>query len=153
MVLVRDGKEFDLTEKTLHTLRVQLFNLGHVFGRDCIQLKPFVFLFLVQRGDGVIRMMGVIILLRSGLGLGNSLGFVQAHVSRFARFQSHFGTRAIVDRVFTLQQCRLRVEMASLGFFVRTGRLCDVAFSLFGGSGWRTRRTPELSLWLCWFRR
>ena len=35
----------------------------------------------------MIRMMGVIILLRSGLGLGNSLGFVQAHVSRSARFQ------------------------------------------------------------------
>ena len=30
---------------------------------------------------------GDIILLRSGLGLGDSLGFVQAHVSRFARFQ------------------------------------------------------------------
>ena len=33
------------------------------------------------------RMMGDIILLRSGLGLGNSLGFVQDYVSRFARFQ------------------------------------------------------------------
>ena len=35
----------------------------------------------------MIRMMGDLILLRSGQGLGNSLGFVQAHVSRFARFQ------------------------------------------------------------------
>ena len=35
----------------------------------------------------MIRMLGVMILLRSGLGLGISLGFVQAHVSRFARFQ------------------------------------------------------------------
>ena len=35
----------------------------------------------------VIRIMVVLILLRSGLGLGDSLGFVQAHVSRFARVQ------------------------------------------------------------------
>ena len=32
-------------------------------------------------------MTGDIILLRSGLGLGNSLGIVHAHVSRFARVQ------------------------------------------------------------------
>ena len=32
--------------------------------------------------------VGEIILLKSGLGLGNSPGFVQAHVSKFARFQS-----------------------------------------------------------------
>ena len=37
-----------------------------------------------RRGD---QDDGVIILLRSGLRLGNSLRFVQAHVSRFARFQ------------------------------------------------------------------
>ena len=35
----------------------------------------------------MIRMMEDIILLRSGQGVGNSLGFVQANVSRFARFQ------------------------------------------------------------------
>ena len=29
-------KEFDLTEKTLHTSRVSQFNHGHVCGRDCI---------------------------------------------------------------------------------------------------------------------
>ena len=46
-----------------------------------------VFPFLITRGGVLIRMMGEKILLRSGLGLGNSLGFVQAHVSRFARFQ------------------------------------------------------------------
>ena len=46
-----------------------------------------VFPFLITRGGVVIRMMGDIILLRSGQGLGNSLGFVQAHVSRFARCQ------------------------------------------------------------------
>ena len=35
----------------------------------------------------MIRKMGVIILLRSGLGLDNSLGVVQAHVSSLALFQ------------------------------------------------------------------
>ena len=35
----------------------------------------------------MIRIMEDLILFRSGLGLGNSLGFVQAHVSRFARVQ------------------------------------------------------------------
>ena len=43
---------------------------------------PFVFLFLIVRGGGVIRIM-----LGSGLGLGNSMVSVQAHVSRFALFQ------------------------------------------------------------------
>ena len=45
-----------------------------------------VFQFLITRGGVVIRMMDII-LLKSGLGLGNSLGFVQTHVSKFARFQ------------------------------------------------------------------
>ena len=31
----------------------------------------------------MIRVLGDLILPRSGLGLGNSLSFVQAHVSRF----------------------------------------------------------------------
>ena len=35
----------------------------------------------------MIRMMGVVILLRSGHGWDNSMGFVQAHVSRVARIQ------------------------------------------------------------------
>ena len=35
----------------------------------------------------MIKLMSGQLLLRSGLGLGNSMGFVQAHVSRFARFQ------------------------------------------------------------------
>ena len=48
-----------------------------------IQLFPLLFV----RGGDTIRMMEVMFQLRSGLGLGNSLGFVQAHVSRFARFQ------------------------------------------------------------------
>ena len=33
-----------------------------------------VFLFLITKGGVVIRMLGTMILLRSGLGLGNSLG-------------------------------------------------------------------------------
>ena len=45
-----------------------------------------VFPFLITRGGVVIKMKGDVILLRTGLGLGNSMGFVQAHVSRFARF-------------------------------------------------------------------
>ena len=36
----------------------------------------------------MIRMMGDTFLLRSGLGWDNSLGFVQVHVSRDARFES-----------------------------------------------------------------
>ena len=36
VILVWDGKEFDSTEKTLHTSRVWQFNLGHVCGKDCI---------------------------------------------------------------------------------------------------------------------
>ena len=64
VVLVRDGKEFDSTEKTLHTLRVWRFNLGHAFGRDCI----LAFLFLIERGDGAIRMIRSMFPLRSGLG-------------------------------------------------------------------------------------
>ena len=47
---------------------------------------PFVFLFLMGRGGDAIRMMWGTFLLRSGLGWDNSLGFVLAHVSRFARF-------------------------------------------------------------------
>ena len=35
----------------------------------------------------MIRMMGDMFLLGAGLGVGEFLGFVQAHVSRFARFQ------------------------------------------------------------------
>ena len=34
-----------------------------------------VFVFLIPRGGVVIRMKGGVILFRSGLGLGNSLGF------------------------------------------------------------------------------
>ena len=34
----------------------------------------------------MIRMSGWVVLLRSGLGSGNSLGVVQAHVSRLALF-------------------------------------------------------------------
>ena len=74
VVLVRDGKEFDLTEKPLHTLRVLLFNLGHVFGRDRIQWRPLVLLFLIERGGGAIRMIRRMFLLRSGLGWVGSLG-------------------------------------------------------------------------------
>ena len=36
VVLVRDGTEFDLTEKPLHISRVSQFNLGHVCRKDCI---------------------------------------------------------------------------------------------------------------------
>ena len=36
VVLVQDGKEFDLTEQPLHTSLVSLFNLSHVCGKDCI---------------------------------------------------------------------------------------------------------------------
>ena len=41
------------------------------------------FVFLITRGGVVIRMLELTI----RTGLGNSLGFVQAHVSRFACFQ------------------------------------------------------------------
>ena len=40
-----------------------------------------------NRGGVVIRMIVVTFLLRSGLGFGNSLGLVQARVSRFARVE------------------------------------------------------------------
>ena len=36
VVLDLGGKEFDLTEKPLHTSRVSQFNQGHVCGRGCI---------------------------------------------------------------------------------------------------------------------
>ena len=45
-----------------------------------------VFPFLIPKGGYVIKMMRDTFLIRSGLEWGNSLGFVQAHVSRFARF-------------------------------------------------------------------
>ena len=64
-----------------------LKSLVHEYGRGCVLWSILVFPFLITGGGVVIRMMGDIVLLRSGLGLGNSLGFVQAHVSRFARFQ------------------------------------------------------------------
>ena len=46
----------------------------------------FVFLFLIGRGGAVISIMRGSFLFRSGLGWVFSLGLVQAHVSRFARF-------------------------------------------------------------------
>ena len=84
VVLVRDGKEFDLTENPVHTSLVSWVHLVHRCGRGCVMKGILVFLFLITRGG----MMGAAILFRSGLGWGNSLGFVQAHVSRVARFQS-----------------------------------------------------------------
>ena len=74
VVLVRDGKDFDLTENPLHTSRVSEFNLGHVYGRDCIMRGIPVCLFLITRGGVVIRMMWGMFLLRSGLGWDSSLG-------------------------------------------------------------------------------
>ena len=80
-------KRIRLNRKTLHTLLVLWFNLVHVYGRGCVMWGFPGFLFLITRGGGVVRMMEDTFLIRSGLGLGNSLGFVPAHVSRFARFQ------------------------------------------------------------------
>ena len=50
VVLVQDGKEFDLTEQPLHTSLVSLFNLSHVCGKDCIMWGFEMFLFLITRG-------------------------------------------------------------------------------------------------------
>ena len=74
-------KRIRLNRKTQHTSRGLWFNLVHEFGRGCVMWDFPVFPFLITRGGVVIRMMGEKILLRSGQGLGNSLGFVQ--VSRF----------------------------------------------------------------------
>ena len=60
-------------KKLLHTSRGLWFKLVHGFGRGCVMLGILVFPFLITRGGVVIRMMRGIILLRSGLGLGNSL--------------------------------------------------------------------------------
>ena len=49
-------------------------SLVHVFGRGCVMWCIPVFLFLIPRGGVVIRMMRDVILLRSGLEEGNSLG-------------------------------------------------------------------------------
>ena len=80
-------KRIRLDRKTLAHFAVSWFNLIHACGRGCLMWGIQVFLFLITRGGEVIRMMEDSFLLRSGLGLGNSLGFVHAHVSKFARFQ------------------------------------------------------------------
>ena len=74
VVLVQDGKEIDYTEKLMHTSRGLWFNLVHEFGIGCVMWDIPVLPFLITREGAVIRMMGDIILLRSGLGLGNSMG-------------------------------------------------------------------------------
>ena len=79
-------KRIRLNRKTPAHFVGSMVNLFHEFGRGCVMWCIPVFPFLITRGGVVIRMLGVIILLRSGLMLGNSLGFVQAHVSSFARF-------------------------------------------------------------------
>ena len=49
MVLVQDGKGFDLTDKPPLTSRVSWFNLRHVCGRDCIMWGIQVFFFLITK--------------------------------------------------------------------------------------------------------
>ena len=88
----------------------------------------------------------------------------QQHTTPTTFWLKPFWLKSNCGSSFTLQQCRLRVEKASWGFFVCNGRLCDVARSslwlcwlcrgegdLFS-EGWEPgeHRRP---LWLCWFCR
>ena len=66
--------EFDSTEKPQQTLQDLGFNLGHVCGKDCVQLVFLGIRFLDTRGGDVPRIMSASFLLRQGLGWVNSLG-------------------------------------------------------------------------------
>ena len=60
VVLDRDGKEFDSTENPLHTLRVWVFNLGHVCGRDCVMWSfQLIHLLIFEGGVMISVMMGI----------------------------------------------------------------------------------------------
>ena len=81
VILVCEGNEFDSTEKKPSTpCRFWGFNLGHVCGKDCVQLIFLGILFLDTRGGVLPRIMRGSFLLRKGQGWVNSLG-VLAHVS------------------------------------------------------------------------
>ena len=68
--LDQDGKEFDQTEKPLHTSRVWILNLGHKCGRDCVMCDIVVFLMLMVRGGDTISMMEIMFLLQNRTGVG-----------------------------------------------------------------------------------
>ena len=67
VVLVQDGKGFDLTDKPLLTSRVSWFNLRHVCGRDCIMWGIQLIHMLIVRWGVVISMTKGMFLINSGL--------------------------------------------------------------------------------------
>ena len=60
-------------KKTLHTSLVWGFNVVHECGRDCVQWTVRYLLPLTLRGGVLIRVMWILFLLRSGLGLDDFL--------------------------------------------------------------------------------
>ena len=77
-------KEFDQTEEPLHTSLVMGFNVVHRCGRGCVLWSLRCLMLLILRGGVAIRVMQIWFLLRSGLGLDDFLGSLQADTSRSA---------------------------------------------------------------------
>ena len=80
VVLDLGGKEFDCTEKPLHTSQGSWFNLVQEFGRGCVMWDFPVFPFLITRGGRGDQDDG-------GLGLDISLGLCRPTSPGLHRFQ------------------------------------------------------------------